>query len=120
MQCQARVLRAAPTRRATLLACALAIVFPASALAVDPSQILSDYNQLRSANGIPGDLVLDQASSALLGIGQALASAGIWLVVVGLPIGLSLLILLALAIFVGRRIRRSGPPSQVILPPAEG
>jgi len=64
MQCQARVLRAAPTRRATLLACALAIVFPASALAVDPSQILSDYNQLRSANGIPGDLVLDQASSA--------------------------------------------------------
>jgi hypothetical protein len=63
---------------------------------------------------------LDQASSALLGIGQALASAGIWLVVVGLPIGLAVLILLALAIFVGRRIRRSGPPSQVILPPAAG
>jgi hypothetical protein len=63
---------------------------------------------------------LDQASSALLGIGQALASAGIWLVVVGLPVGLAALILLVLAIFVGRRIRRSGPPSQVILPPAEG
>ena len=63
---------------------------------------------------------LDQASSALLGIGQALASAGIWLVVVGLPIGLAVLVLLALAIFVGRRIRRPGPPSQVILPPAEG
>jgi Domain of unknown function (DUF4349) len=63
---------------------------------------------------------LDQASSALLGIGQALASAGIWLVVVGLPIGLVALLLLALAIFIGRRIRRSGSPSQVILPPAEG
>ena len=63
---------------------------------------------------------LDQASSALLGIGQALASAGIWLVVVGLPIGLAVLLLLALAILIGRRIRRSGPPGQVILPPAEG
>lgn len=63
---------------------------------------------------------LDQASSALLGIGQALASAGIWLVVVGLPVGLAALILLGLAIFVGRRIRRPGPPAQVILPPAEG
>ncbi len=63
---------------------------------------------------------LDQASSALLGIGQALASAGIWLVIVGLPVGLAVLILLGLAFFVGRRIRRSGPPSQAILPPAQG
>jgi hypothetical protein len=63
---------------------------------------------------------LDQASSALLGIGQSLASAGIWLVVVGLPIGLAVLLLLGLAVFIGRKIRRSGPPSQVILPPAEG
>jgi hypothetical protein len=63
---------------------------------------------------------LDQASSALLGIGQALASAGIWLVVVGLPVGLASLILLGLVIFFARRLRRSGPPSQVIIPPAEG
>jgi hypothetical protein len=60
---------------------------------------------------------LDQASAALLGIGQALASAGIWLVVVGLPIGIVALILLGLAIFIGRRMRRSQPSTQVIIPP---
>jgi len=62
---------------------------------------------------------LDQASSALLSIGQNLASAGIWLVVVGLPVGLVGLIVLGLVVLVVRRIRRSGPPAQVILPPAE-
>jgi hypothetical protein len=63
---------------------------------------------------------LDQASSALLSIGQGLASAGIWLVVVGLPVGLATLIALGLVFFVVRRIRRSGPPAQVTPPPAEG
>jgi hypothetical protein len=64
---------------------------------------------------------LDQASSALLGIGQGLASVGIWLVVVGLPVGFAVLVVLALAFFVLRRTRRSSPPAQVILPPpAEG
>jgi hypothetical protein len=62
---------------------------------------------------------LDQASSALLSIGQNLASAGIWLVVVGLPVGLVSLIVLGVVLLVARRIRRSGPPAQVILPPAE-
>lgn len=63
---------------------------------------------------------LDQASSALLGIGQALASAGIWLVVVGLPVGLVSLVVLGVLFFIGRRIRRSGPPAQVVVPPAGG
>jgi hypothetical protein len=63
---------------------------------------------------------LDQASSALLGIGQALASAGIWLVVVGLPVGLVSLVVLVVLFFIGRRIRRSGPPAQVVVPPTGG
>ena len=63
---------------------------------------------------------LDQASSALLSIGQNVASAGIWLIVVGLPVGVAALVVLAVVIFVLRRVRRSGPPAQVSLPPAEG
>lgn len=58
-----RILRST-TLRAALLACAPAILFPASALAASPATILSDYNALRTANGIPGDLVLDSAASA--------------------------------------------------------
>jgi Domain of unknown function (DUF4349) len=75
---------------------------------------------IQTSRGWDPGAQLDQASSALLGIGQALASAGIWLVVVGLPVGLAGLVVLALAFFVARRIRRSGPPAQVILPPTEG
>jgi Domain of unknown function (DUF4349) len=75
---------------------------------------------IQTSRGWDPGAQLDQASSALLGIGQALASAGIWFVVVGLPIGFVLLILLGLAIFIGRRMRRSGPPAQVMLPPVGG
>ncbi len=63
---------------------------------------------------------LDQASAALLGIGQALASAGIWLLIVGVPLGIVLLIVLGLAIFVGRRLRRSRPASALVVPPTGG
>jgi hypothetical protein len=63
---------------------------------------------------------LDQASAALLGIGQALVSAGIWLVVVGLPIGIAVLIALGVLIFLGRRLRRSRPRTELIAPPTEG
>jgi hypothetical protein len=75
---------------------------------------------IQTSRGWDPGAQLDQASSALLSIGQALASAGIWLVVVGLPVGLAVLIVLALALFLARRIRRSGPPAQVIVPPTEG
>jgi hypothetical protein len=59
-----RVLRSALARYAALFACALSIVFTAPAVAASPSAIVAYYNALRSANGIPGDLALDTASSA--------------------------------------------------------
>ena len=62
----------------------------------------------------------DQASSALLGIGQGLASAGIWLLIVGLPVGLVLLVVLGLAIVVSRRLRRSNRSTGLVVPPAGG
>ena len=67
---------------------------------------------------------LDQASAALISIGQAVASAGIWLIVVGLPIAIVVLLIGGLAWFVVRRVRRAGPPSSMatppVAPPAEG
>ena len=63
---------------------------------------------------------LDQASAALLGIGQALASAAIWLVIVGVPVAIGLLIVLLVALIIGRRMRRSRPTTQVVLPPTDG
>jgi hypothetical protein len=63
---------------------------------------------------------LDQASAALLGIGQAIASAGIWLVIVGLPVAIVFMILLGLAIFISRRLRRSRPSTEPVAPPTGG
>ena len=62
---------------------------------------------------------LDAASSALLGIGQAVASTGIWLVVVGLPVGLVAVILLGLVAFVARRLRRTLSAPKETLPASE-
>ena len=61
---RACVLGSASACRCVLLAGALSALIPAAALAASPSQIQSYYNQLRSANGIPGDLALDQGNSA--------------------------------------------------------
>jgi uncharacterized oligopeptide transporter (OPT) family protein len=61
---------------------------------------------------------LDQASAALLGMGQAVASTGIWLIVVGIPVALVILIVGGLAWFVARRIRRATPAVPLDNPPA--
>ncbi len=61
---------------------------------------------------------LDQASAALLGLGQAVASAGIWLVVVGIPVALVVLLVGGLAWFVARRVRRAAPAGPIGSPPA--
>jgi len=47
-------------------------------------------------------------------------SAGIWLVIVGLPIAIVALILLALAILISRRLRRSRPSTELVVPPTGG
>jgi hypothetical protein len=48
---------------------------------------------------------IDEAAATLVKIGQALASLGVWLVIVGLPVGLALFVLLLVYRFF-RRIRR--------------
>ena len=57
---------------------------------------------------------VDSASASLLGFLQAVASAGIWLVIVGVPMLLTLGILVAIGWFVGRRLglfrRAAGAP----------
>jgi hypothetical protein len=58
---------------------------------------------------------IDQAAAALVGLGQGLAGAGIWLLVVWLPIFLVVGLLALVALVVVRRVRRATPP--VAVPP---
>jgi hypothetical protein len=60
---------------------------------------------------------IDQAAAALVGLGQGLAGAGIWLLIVGVPIFLAVGLLALVALVVVRRIRRSAP-LPVATPPA--
>jgi uncharacterized protein DUF4349 len=56
---------------------------------------------------------VDEAGASLLGFLQAVASVGIWLAIVGLPILLMLAVIIAIGLFVGRRLgvfRRAGTP----------
>jgi hypothetical protein len=56
---------------------------------------------------------IDSAGASLVGFLQLVASAGIWLAIVGLPIVLMVTIALAIVLFVARRLgflRRAGPP----------
>jgi hypothetical protein len=56
---------------------------------------------------------IDSAGASLLGFLQLVASAGIWLAIVGLPIVLMVTIVLAIVLFAARRLgllRRAGPP----------
>ncbi len=62
---------------------------------------------------------VDQAAAALVGLGQGLAGAGIWLLIVWLPIVLvgGLLALVALVLF--RRLRQGQLPTAAVPPAAE-
>lgn len=60
---------------------------------------------------------IDQAAAALVGLGQGLAGAGIWLLIVGVPIFLAVGLLALVALAVVRRIRRTAPRT-VATPPA--
>jgi len=62
---------------------------------------------------------VDQAAAALVGLGQGLAGAGIWLLVVWLPILLVVGLLALIALVVVRRFRRAALPPTAIPPVAE-
>ncbi|MCU0505554.1 MAG: hypothetical protein MUE82_07225 [Chloroflexi bacterium] len=61
--------------------------------------------------------VVADATAALVGLGQSIASAAIWVAIVGLPILLAgLLVLVPLVLLARRLARRGGAPT---LPPAD-
>ena len=62
---------------------------------------------------------VDQAAAALVGMGQGLAGAGIWLLIVWLPILLIVGLLALIALVVVRRFRRAALPPAAIPPVAE-
>ena len=62
---------------------------------------------------------VDQAAAALVGLGQGLAGAGIWLLIVWLPILLIVGLIALVALVVLRRIRRRALPTSVVPPAAE-
>jgi hypothetical protein len=55
---------------------------------------------------------IDDATATLVKLGQSLASLTAWLIIVGLPVGLGLLILFAIYRFVRRVWRRRAEPSE--------
>jgi len=59
---------------------------------------------------------VDKASASLVGVLQALATAGIWFGIVWLPILLALSIVSGIVIFVGRRIVRARPGGPPVFP----
>jgi hypothetical protein len=63
---------------------------------------------------------VDQAAAALVGLGQGLAGAGIWLLIVWVPILLVAGLIALVALIVLRRIRRATPATMVAPPAAEG
>jgi len=62
---------------------------------------------------------VDQAAAALVGLGQGLAGAGIWLLIVWLPILLIVGLVALIALVVVRRFRRAALPPTAIPPVAE-
>ncbi len=61
---------------------------------------------------------VDQASASLVGVLQALATAGIWFAIVWLPILIALGILAWIGIVVARRVRRMTSAPEVPAEPA--
>jgi hypothetical protein len=62
---------------------------------------------------------IDQASATLVGLGQGLAGAGIWLLIVGLPVLLVVGVLGLIGFLVIRHVRRGSPQSAALPPVAE-
>ena len=62
---------------------------------------------------------VDQAAAALVGLGQGLAGAGIWLLIVWLPILVVVGLLALIALVLVRRVRRTALPPTAVPPVAE-
>ena len=72
-----------------------------------------------TSNGWDPGAQFDQATAQLLGLGQALATIGIWSAVVGLPILVGLLLALVLLVYLVRRLPwRPNRPTGPAGPPA--
>ena len=63
---------------------------------------------------------IDHASASLVGIGQTLLTAGIWLVIVGLPVLVGVLLVLLLAFVLTRLVRRLYRRPSAVSPGGEG
>jgi hypothetical protein len=72
-----------------------------------PDPVLTSKSQFDPKNEV------DQASASLVGVLQGLATAGIWFAIVWLPILIAIGIVVAIGLFIYRRVRRT-----TVLPPA--
>jgi hypothetical protein len=80
-----------------------------------PDPVLTSSQQFDPKNEV------DQASASLVGVLQAIATAGIWFAIVWLPILLALAIIVGIGLFVARRLRRSvGAPTAPAVPAEPG
>jgi hypothetical protein len=61
--------------------------------------------------------IFDRAQASLIAITQHILGVGIYVLVVGLPIGLALLILGVPAVLITRRLRRHARPAEPLTPP---
>jgi hypothetical protein len=77
-----------------------------------PTPVLTAQEQFDPASEV------DQASASLVGVLQALATAGIWFAIVWLPILLVLAIVAFIAVTVVRRVQRRGGGSAPVTPAA--
>lgn len=84
--------------------------------ALKPNPILTEQQGFDPATEV------EQASASLVGVLQALATAGIWFAIVWVPILIGLAIVVGLVIFVLRRVTRrfDTPAPDAPLPTAEG
>lgn len=78
-----------------------------------PDPVLASTEQFDPASQV------DQAAASLVGVLQAIATAGIWFAIVWLPILLGLAVIAGIGALLLRRFRRSGSPATPVAPSAE-
>jgi len=81
-------------------------------LALEPDPVLVSQQQFDPKTQV------DQASARLVGVLQALATAGIWFGIVWLPILLAIGVIAWIVLVIGRRVRRVTTPAAPAQPAA--